>query len=90
MKNKRNIFFSLIILLLPLWSAAQCAVCTAGVQSNANSGGGIGKTINSGILYLLTITYLVFAAAAVYFLRDHIKYYFRVGMQRWRMFIASR
>ncbi|HXP52026.1 MAG TPA: hypothetical protein VN922_18870 [Bacteroidia bacterium] len=89
MKNIKRIFFSLVIVLLPLWSAAQCSVCTAGVQSNANSSGGIGKTINSGILYLLTITYLVLAIGAIYFLRDYIKYYYRVGVQRMRMFIAS-
>ncbi|HTA84211.1 MAG TPA: hypothetical protein VK783_14800 [Bacteroidia bacterium] len=89
MKNIKRILFSFVIVLLPLWSAAQCSVCTAGVASNANSSGGIGKTINSGIVYLLTITYMVFAAAAIYFLRDHIKYYYRVAAQRWRMFRAS-
>jgi len=89
MKNIKRLFFSFVIVLLPLWSVAQCSVCTAGVQSNANSSGGIGKTINSGIVYLLTITYLVFTVAAIYFLREHIKYYIRVAAQRWRMFIAS-
>jgi hypothetical protein len=89
MKNIRRLFFSFVIVLLPLWSSAQCSVCTAGVQSNANTGGGIGKTINSGILYLLTITYLVFTFAAVYFFREHIKYYSKVAVQRMRMFIAS-
>lgn len=90
MKNIKRIFFLLVIILSPLWSAAQCAVCSAGLQSNANSGGGIGKTINSGILYLLTVTYTVFAIAAIYFLRDHIRYYYKTGMQRMRMFLASR
>ncbi|MGP8217810.1 MAG: hypothetical protein ACLQQ4_19750 [Bacteroidia bacterium] len=90
MKNIKRIFISFAILLFPFWTVAQCSVCTAGVASNANNGGGIGSTINSGIVYLLTITYLVFAAVAIYFLRDHITYYYRVAVQRMRMFLASR
>lgn len=90
MKNLKKIFFSAIVLLLPLISAAQCSVCTAGVASNAESSGSIARTINPGILYLLSVTYLIFSAVAIYFLRNHIKYYYRVLVQRWRMFIASR
>lgn len=90
MKNCKKIFFSAIVLLLPLLSAAQCSVCTAGIASNAESSGSIAHTINPGILYLLTVTYLIFTSVAVYFLRNHIKYYFRVLVERWRMFIASR
>jgi|GEM_PF-1638400 hypothetical protein len=90
MKNLKRIIALLSVFVLPLFTVAQCSVCSAGVQSNANAGGGIGSVINSGILYLLTITYLVFTAVAIYFLRDHIRYYMRVAAQRWRMFIASR
>ena len=90
MKLAKKIFSLFVILALPLWSAAQCSVCKAGLISNAKTGGNTAQGINEGILYLLTITYLVFTAFAVYYLRDHIKYYMRVAAQRWRMFIASR
>jgi len=90
MNQVKKILFSVIVLALPVWSAAQCSVCKAGIISNARTGGNTSAGINQGILYLLTITYLVFAIFAVYFLRGHIKFYFRLAVQRWRMFIASR
>ena len=84
-----KIFLTVIALLLPLLSEAQCSVCTAGVASTARTHGAFGTAINSGILYLLTITYLVFSITAVYFLRHRIGYFFRTLASRWRMFIAS-
>jgi len=78
-----------MIVLFPLWTAAQCSVCTAGVASTARTNGKYGAGINSGILYLLTVTYLVFTITAIYFLRHRIRYYLRSLATRWRMFIAS-
>lgn len=89
MSKLSKIFFALILLLSPLWTSAQCSVCTAGVASTARTHGAFAIAINSGILYLLTITYLVFAAVAIYFLRHRIRYYMRTLASRWRMFIAS-
>jgi hypothetical protein len=68
---------------------AQCAVCAAGAASTARTNGGYGAGINSGILYLLTITYLVFTVFGIYFMRQRIRYYLRSLATRWRMFIAS-
>ena len=90
MKLVKKILFSFIILALPVWSVAQCSVCKAGLISNAKTGGNTAQGINEGILYLLGITYLMFTAFAIYYLREHIKFYYRTAVQRWRMFIASR
>ncbi len=89
MKGISKVFIALMILLLPVWTSAQCSICAAGAASTARTNGGYGAGINSGILYLLTITYLVFTIAAIYFLRQRIRYYLRTIASRWRMFIAS-
>lgn len=49
---------------------AQCAMCRATVESSANTPKGKGKGINSGILYLMVIPYLM-AAAIGYFWYKH-------------------
>ena len=89
MKKALKIALSLLILLYPLWTSAQCAVCAAGAASSARSNGKYGAGINAGIIYMLVITYLVFAGGAIYFMRHRIRYFFRTLGIRWRMFIAS-
>jgi len=88
-KKYFKIFLLLSIALFPLWTSAQCAVCAAGAASTARTNGKYGAGINEGILYLLGITYLVFAVTAIYFLRHRIGYFLRTLASRWRMFIAS-
>lgn len=41
---------------------AQCAMCTATVESNLKSGGTEGSGLNGGIMYLLAVPYLAMAA----------------------------
>jgi hypothetical protein len=89
MQKLKKIFFSLLILALPLWSAAQCSVCAAGVASNLKEGGSIGKGINTGILYLLSFPYIVFVGFMIYRYREFLGFQFRSIVQRWRMFRAS-
>lgn len=54
------------ILMSPLLftsdAQAQCAMCTATVESNLKSGGTTGSGLNSGIMYLLAVPYLAMAA----------------------------
>jgi hypothetical protein len=88
-KNIFKIVAALIIVLFPLLTSAQCAVCAAGAASTARTNGKYGAGINEGIIYLLIVTYLVFTLAAVYFFRHRIRYYLRTLSSRWRMFIAS-
>lgn len=49
---------------------AQCAMCRATVESSAKTPNGKGKGINSGILYLMVIPYLM-AAGIGYFWYKH-------------------
>lgn len=56
-------FFLIIILVLlqTLEVTAQCAMCRATVESSAMNNGA-GQGLNTGILYLMTIPYLLIAA----------------------------
>lgn len=43
---------------------AQCAMCKAASESNLNNGGKAGLGLNSGILYLLSLPYILFCVLA--------------------------
>lgn len=43
---------------------AQCAMCKATVESNVNAEKTVGRGLNDGILYLMTIPYLVLGGFA--------------------------
>ncbi|WP_394333322.1 hypothetical protein [Robiginitalea myxolifaciens] len=47
----------LLVMLLPLYSQAQCAMCRAVLESNDDTG--IAEGINDGIVYLMAIPYVV-------------------------------
>ncbi len=38
---------------------AQCPMCKIGAESNLKNGGSAGKGLNSGILYMLSLPYLL-------------------------------
>lgn len=56
------IFFVLSLVLFSTDIYAQCAMCTATVESNLKSGGTEGSGLNGGIMYLLAVPYLAMAA----------------------------
>lgn len=59
-KNNQNIFFRLIAFcLLPYVTQAQCAMCRASLQGEANVAKA--KAVNDGIIYLMVIPYLLVA-----------------------------
>jgi hypothetical protein len=59
-KNNQNIFFRLITFcFLPFVSQAQCAMCRASLQGEANVAKA--KAVNDGIIYLMVIPYLLVA-----------------------------
>ena len=57
-------------------SAAQCAMCRATIETNlAEGGNSIGAGINTGILYLLVMPYLMVMAVAFFWYRNSRKYH---------------
>lgn len=48
----------------------QCAMCRATVESNVKTATGAGKGLNSGILYLMSIPYIIFSFIAFFWYRS--------------------
>ena len=53
-------FVVLIAFLIPFLGSAQCAMCRAVLESNAD--GGMAEGINNGIVYLMAIPYILVGA----------------------------
>jgi len=54
---KKNIFLFLVLFIQPVFMQAQCAMCRAVLESEANQDTAQG--INDGILYLMVFPYLL-------------------------------
>ena len=65
MKLVFRILALLFFLILELEAFSQCAMCKATAESNANGGGSEAAGLNSGILYLMFIPYLLIAGIAI-------------------------
>lgn len=69
MKTKLYLlFFMLIAFMVDL--SAQCALCKAQLESNE---GEVGNGLNSGILFLMVIPYLLLTAIALVFFKGKIR-----------------
>ena len=65
--------FILSMVLLSIDIYAQCAMCTATVESNLKSGGTTGSGLNGGIMYLLAVPYLAMAAIGILWYKKYRK-----------------
>ena len=75
MKNKKLISAIFIVSFLAinnLNSIAQCAMCRTSVESDLKAGGSIGSNLNTGIIYLMLIPYIVLMTGAYFFFRKQI------------------
>jgi len=60
--NKSPLFFVVLIFFILFSydvSLAQCAMCKATTTSNLEGGGSVAKGINKGILYLMSVPYVI-------------------------------
>ncbi len=69
--NKKIILFAVILVLVAMLTSAdlfaQCPMCKMAAEANMKDGGTAGKGLNTGILYLLAMPYLlVFTLAFLY------------------------
>jgi len=68
------VFFILILITFTVGitdAEAQCAMCRATVENNFNNGAGEASTrLNSGILYLLSMPYLLIGTVAFFWYRN--------------------
>jgi hypothetical protein len=75
MKIKRILSFCILTLLMfvnNVHTYAQCAMCRTSVESDLNNGGSIGKELNTGILYLMAIPYILLMSGAYVFFKKPI------------------
>ncbi len=70
MKALTRIFLFLALLLIPLASGAQCAMCRAVLESNGDNS--VAEGINNGIIYLMAIPYLL-VGALIFFVYRKMK-----------------
>jgi hypothetical protein len=80
-KNKNLIYFLLfaIVMAMSFDASSQCAMCKAAAESSLKNGGSIEKGINSGIIYLMGVPYMLLATFCIIFRRD-----ISAAYHRWR------
>ena len=54
-------FILLALVLLPTLTEAQCAMCKASVESSMGQKNSVAGNLNTGILYLMAVPYLLIA-----------------------------
>lgn len=52
-------FVALIIIIFPINTEAQCAMCKAVAESSQQGGSSIADGLNSGIMYLMAFPYIL-------------------------------
>ncbi len=72
MFSKRHILILVLLLfvLLPDMSFAQCPMCKASVESSMKEGSTVALGLNKGILYLLSMPYLIFCVLFLLWYRN--------------------
>jgi hypothetical protein len=75
LKNKFYISFLILALFIfagNMETFAQCSMCKTTAESDLNSGGSIATGLNTGILYLMAIPYLVLMTGGYFFFRKQV------------------
>jgi len=60
----------LLLILLPFYGEAQCAMCKAVAESSQEGGSSIAVGLNKGILYLMMFPYLLMGVIGYYIYRN--------------------
>ena len=86
LKNLAVIFFGILALVVFKEGAfAQCAMCKATAASDLKNAGAIGKGLNFGILYLMTIPYIILGSLVFLFFRKQITQKFQIIKSKMRI-----
>ncbi|MFN8280973.1 MAG: hypothetical protein U0V49_11905 [Saprospiraceae bacterium] len=73
MRSVLLLFFLLIIVTALVPIAAQCPMCKMSAESNMQNGGMAGRGLNTGILYLLALPYLIAGTMIFLFRKNRSK-----------------
>lgn len=69
--KKYIILFVLLVVCLSVDLYAQCPMCRMSAETNLNEGGDAGLGLNKGIIYLLTIPYILVGTIAFLWWRNN-------------------
>ena len=72
-KNKTIFLLFIFTLYTSSTIYAQCAMCRAIPSSNLEAGGNIANGLNTGILYLMAVPYILILAFVAFYFREKIK-----------------
>ncbi len=70
---KKSLLMLVILILMVTGVWAQCPMCKQNVQSGIESGGKVGLGLNTGIVYLLAVPYLVAAIFGYWYWKNRNK-----------------
>ncbi len=76
MKNYKTftiVLFILVLMVISQEMIAQCPMCRMSAESNLENGGTAGKGLNTGILYLLSMPYLLIATIGFLWIKNRRK-----------------
>jgi len=74
-KTNKHLFLVLLIAIIIFSNnelVAQCAMCKATAKSDLDAGGSIANGLNTGILYLMAIPYIILMTGAYFFFKKPI------------------
>ena len=88
MKNYKLLVLTFLVTVISHANVfAQCAMCKAVTKSDLDGGGNISNGINSGILYLMLIPYIILMIGGYFFFRKPID----AKVKEWKTkFFASK
>lgn len=69
----KKISLFLLFFIAEYSSFAQCAMCKAVVESDAQAGGSASQGVNDGIIYLMMIPYVLMATVGFFIYRHYKK-----------------
>ncbi len=70
MKKYQKSILLIVFLFLAVGISAQCPMCRAAAETNLQQGGTEGKGLNKGILYMLTLPYLLIGTIAFLWIKN--------------------
>jgi hypothetical protein len=72
MKKKQFVLFFILLLAGKANLIAQCAMCKTSATSDLENGGSIANGLNTGILYLMAVPYLILMIGGYFFFKKPI------------------
>ncbi|MEZ4919543.1 MAG: hypothetical protein R2792_10625 [Saprospiraceae bacterium] len=63
----------ILVVLIPSDVLAQCPMCRMSAESNLANGGTAGRGLNTGILYILAMPYLLVLSIGIWWYRNRKK-----------------